>query len=83
MINSQNLRPVSTLNDKEARARLRSTGFPIRNPHVIYQFESHLKAKRIDDNPKVLGSIIRKKYGQVGKDELYSYINNLIKRREK
>ncbi len=35
------------------------------NPLVIYLFESKLKLKRIDDNPKILGNIIRKKFKQL------------------
>lgn len=35
------------------------------NPIVIYPFESKLKLKRVDDNPKILGNIIRKKFRQL------------------
>ena len=35
------------------------------NPLVVYPFESKLKLKRIDDNPKILGNIIRKKFNQL------------------
>lgn len=54
-----------------------------RNPHVIYQFESHLKAKRVDDNPRVLGNIIRKKFKDTEREDLFIFINGLIRRREK
>ena len=48
---------------------------------MIYQFESHLKSKRVDDNPKVLGNIIRKKFKLLEKGEMFDYISGLIKRR--
>jgi hypothetical protein len=69
----------------ESSSWLRSDG-PValrRNPHVIYQFESHLKAKRVDDNPRVLGSIIRQKFKNLERDNLFEFISGLIKRREK
>ncbi len=50
---------------------------------MIYQFESHLKAKRVDDNPRVLGSIIRQKFKNLERDNLFEFISGLIKRREK
>jgi len=48
---------------------------------VVYPFESKLKTKKIDDNPKVLSNIIRKKCKLMEKDQLYGYINGLIRRR--
>lgn len=48
---------------KTKSSRSASTSLRFRhNPHVIYQFESHLKSKRVDDNPKVLGNIIKQKF---------------------
>ena len=66
--------------------RLRSSSTSYRlchNPHVIYQFESHLKSRKVDDNPRVLGSIIRKKFKLLQREDMFEYINGLIKRREK
>jgi hypothetical protein len=70
----------------ESSSWLRRSDGPValrRNPHVIYQFESHLKAKRVDDNPRVLGSIIRQKFKNLERDNLFEFISGLIKRREK
>jgi hypothetical protein len=48
---------------------------------VVYPFESTLRSKKIDENPKVLGTIIKKKFKLLEKDELYKFINGLIKRK--
>lgn len=53
------------------------------NPLVIYPFESKLKVRRVDDNPKILGNIIRKKFKELERDELYLYINGIVNRRER
>jgi hypothetical protein len=53
------------------------------NPLVIYPFESKLKLKRVDDNPKILGSIIRKKFKQMEKEDLYLYIDGIVHRKDK
>ena len=68
--------------DDIIRMRSSSTLGPRRNPHVIYQFSSTLKAKRVDDNPKVLGSIIRKKFKLMEREDLFGYISGLVRRRE-
>ena len=53
------------------------------NPLVIYPFESKLKAKKIEDNPKVLSNIIKKKCKEMEKDDLYLFLNGLIRKTSK
>ena len=55
----------------------------MQNPLVIYPFESHMKSKRIDDNPKILASIISKKHKILEKEELYDFVCKLMNRRAK
>ena len=52
-----------------------------KNPLVVYPFETKLKIKRVDDNPKVLEKVIARKSKSHQKKELYEFINRLIERR--
>ena len=42
-----------------------------KNPLVVYPFETKLKIKRVDDNPKVLEKVIARKSKSHQKKELY------------
>ena len=50
------------------------------NPHVIYPFASKLKVLRIDDNPKVLSNVIKKKIGVMGGEKFMEYLGGLAQR---
>jgi hypothetical protein len=50
---------------------------------VIYPFESKLKTKKIEDNPKVLSNIIKKKCKELKKDDLYLFLNGIIRKTSK
>ena len=48
---------------------------------MVYPFETKLKIKRVDDNPKILERVIVKKGKTENKKDLYEFINKLISRR--
>jgi hypothetical protein len=50
------------------------------NPLVIYPFASKLKVRRVDDNPRIMGNLIRKKLKEMGEEEVFEYINGLVHR---
>lgn len=58
-----------------------SLKFIKKNPLVVYPFETKLKIKRVDDNPKILERVIVKKGKTENKKDLYEFINKLISRR--
>lgn len=49
----------------QSSPRRLATGVRLRDPHVIYPFEVKLKSRRVDDNPRVLESIIRRQSSQL------------------
>ena len=54
-----------------------------KSPLVVYPFESKLKIRRVDDNPKVLERVIARKSKTSEKQELYTFVSKLMSRRQK
>ena len=54
---------------------------PKADPLVVYPFENHIRSKRIDQNPRLLEKIIRKKYEQDPQD-VYRFVNRIMVRRK-
>ena len=50
---------------------------------MIYPFASKLKVLRIDDNPKILSNVIRKKISVLGGDKFMEYLSGLGQRVDK
>ncbi len=65
---------------RDANAQ-RLLDFRRQNPLVIYPFEAKMKAKRVDDNPRVFASVIARKQKQGDKQALYDFISRVVSRK--
>lgn len=48
---------------------------------MIYPFEAKIKAKRVDDNPRVFASVIARKQKKGDKEALYDFISRIVSRK--